>query len=84
MDDMQELARHITRIHEINYSHYAWAKDTNLEGQFPHKCCGSSAKNILLNLMDAGYPNATQFYNSFRDHAYNGVPFVFGPEKEKT
>jgi len=81
--NMDELSEHIKNIHELSYNHYVFGKEENLKGQFPNFCCGYSAGNLLLTLMEKGYPNASFFYNDYQDHAYNGLPFLFGDNKEK-
>lgn len=76
IDTVDELFENVRKIHEISYSHYAWAKETNLEGQFPSYCCGSSSRNVFLTLMEKGYPNSSFVYNSRYDHAYVALPFL--------
>jgi len=79
--DEKELEEHVKQIHEASYSHYAIGKQNNFEGNFPYHCCGYSSRNLLLNLMNIGYPNASFFYNSAQDHAYIGLPFVINERK---
>jgi hypothetical protein len=79
----KELIGHVKFVHELSYCHYILGKEEDIKGSFPEYCCGHSASNILFTLMKKGYPNATYFYNRDRDHAYNGLPFVFGEQKDK-
>jgi hypothetical protein len=83
LDTIEELFEHIRKIHEISYSHYAWAKRTNLQGDFPNYCCGSSSRNVFLNLMEKGYPNSSFVSNSRQDHAYVALPFLLSEMKSK-
>ena len=76
IDTVDELFEHVSNIHEISYSHYAWAKESNLEGQLPTHCCGSSSRNVFLTLMEKGYPNSSFVYNKRYDHAYVTLPFL--------
>ena len=76
-----ELDEHIKNIHELSYNHYVFGKEN--EEDFPFYCCGWASRNILLTLMEKGYPNATFFYNAKNDHAYVGLPFLFGEDAEK-
>lgn len=79
----EELMNHVAIVHELSYNHYVFGKEENLKGQFPNYCCGYSAANLFLTLMEKGYPNAAYFYNSDQDHAYNGLPFSFEDGKTK-
>ena len=79
----EELMRHVRTIHELSYNHYVFGKEENLKGQFPNWCCGKSSDNLLLTLIEKGYPNASLFNNSYHDHTYNGLPFLFGDNNEK-
>jgi hypothetical protein len=83
IDSMEDLSKHIRDIHEISYSHYAWAKEANLEGSFPNSCCGSSSRNICLTLMDKGYPNSSIVSNGEHDHTYVALPFLLREKREK-
>lgn len=76
VQDSQELLRHISKIYELSYSHYAWAKQTNMKDSFPQYCCMSSSKNLLLMLMDKGFPNASIIGDFDKDHLYIGLPFI--------
>lgn len=78
-----ELEEHVKNIHELSYSHYVFGKEDNIKGSFPDMCCGKSSRNLFLTLMEKGYPNSSFFYNDFHDHAYVGLPFVFGEDREK-
>ena len=78
-----ELMEHVRAVHELSYNHYVFGKEKDIDGSFPNWCCGDSSRNLLLTLMERGYPNASHFYNARRDHAYNGLPFVFGDSEEK-
>ncbi len=78
-----ELFEHVKKIYEISYCHYAWAKKTNLEDEFPNYCCGSSSRNVFLTLMDKGYPNASLVYNSYYDHSYVALPFLLREIEDK-
>jgi hypothetical protein len=80
--DGKELNQHLEKIYRLLYAHYLYGKKINFKGTFPEKCCGRSSRNILLDLMEKGYPNATFFYNESKDHAYTGLPFIFGENQE--
>lgn len=80
---IDELFMHIIKIHEISYCHYAWAKENNLAGSFPNYCCKESSRNVFLNLMDKGYPNASFIYNERYSHAYIALPFLLRELKNK-
>lgn len=82
IDSEEELLEHVMTIYELSYNHYVWAKENNLEGQFPNYCCGSSSRNLFLTLLEKGYPNSSFLYNSRYDHAYVALPFVFGKDNE--
>ncbi|MBT4376830.1 hypothetical protein HOD29_05650 [archaeon] len=77
------LNRHIENIHELSYNHYVFGKETNMKRTFPDMCCGRSSSNLFLSLMEKGYLNSSFFYNDCQDHAYVGLPFLFGKNKEK-
>jgi len=83
VSDQKKLQEHLKIIYEISYLHYAWAKETNMQGNFPLWCCGESTDNVMLNLMNVGYPNATIFHNKRKNHAYIGLPFILGDEREQ-
>ena len=78
----KELLEYIKKIHELSYNHYVWAKEINLQGDFPYYCCGSSSGNVFLTLMDKGFPNSALVHNSKQDHSYVVLPFVFDKKKE--
>lgn len=83
VDSGEELMKHVKFVHELAYNHYVFGKEKNIKGQFPNWCCGKSARNLLLTLMEKGYPNAALFFNGYHDHAYNGLSFLFGKNKER-
>ncbi len=81
IETIDDLFNHIKRIYEISYCHYALAKFNN--DRFPYFCCGYSSRNVFLNLMDIGYPNAAFLYNKMRDHAYVALPFLLRENNNK-
>jgi hypothetical protein len=83
VSNKEELMKHLIIIHELSYNHYVFGKEENIKGEFPNWCCGYSARNLLLTLMEKGYPNVTYFNNNKYDHSYNGLPFLFGDNEEK-
>ncbi len=80
---VKDITNHIKTIYELSYSHYAWIKKTNLQGTFPDYCCGSSSRNLFLNLMHKGYSNSTLLSDYKYNHTYVALPFVFGKNKRK-
>lgn len=80
---MEQLIKHVKKIHELSYGHYVFGKESNMKGQFPDYCCINSSRNLFLILMSKGYPNSSYFYNYKHDHAYVGLPFLFGENQEK-
>jgi hypothetical protein len=72
----EELFEHINIVHNLLSSHYHWAKNNNLRGTFPKKCCNVSAYNIFFSLFDIGYSNATRVTQFNFKHAYNLLPFI--------
>lgn len=84
--DEKELHRHIKNIHELSYNHYVWAKENDMRNnqyRFPYNCGGNSSNNLLLSLMERGYPNASILGNDLHDYACIGLPFLFGRKEEK-
>ena len=79
----EKLFEYVKHIYELNYNHYTWAKQEDLDGCFPNWCCGSSSRNVFLNSMDKGYPNASIVYNDSQDHTYLAFPFLFGEAQKK-
>jgi len=79
----KELMEHLKIIHELSYNHYVFGKEKNLRGNFPNYCCGESVDNLLLTLMEKGYPNAASFHSGTHNHAYNRLPFIFGKNKKR-
>jgi len=79
----EELMEHVKNIHEVSYCHYVFGKESDMQHTFPNYCCDSSSRNLFLTLMEKGYPNASFFYNKVYNHAYCGLPFVFGKKEEK-
>ena len=75
LEDYDHLFEHISKIHELSYSHYLWAKGVNLRGTFPRNCCNVSSNNVLLSLLDYGYVNATKIVDYSIGHCYNMFPF---------
>lgn len=78
-----ELMEHLRTVHELAYIHYVFGKEIDMRGDFPNLCCGHSARNLLLALMEQGYPNASLFVNDRHDHVYNGLPFLFGDDGKR-
>lgn len=84
--DIKQLNEHIKNIHELSYCHYVWAKENDMRNdkyKFPSHCCGSSSENLFLSLMERGYPNASILGNDLHEHAYIGLPFLFGRKKKR-
>jgi len=78
----KHLLDHVKNIHELSYNHYVFGKEIDMKDGFPDDCCGVSSNNLLLTLMEKGYPNAA-YLSSGHNHAYVGLPFVLGLNQEK-
>lgn len=83
VNSVDDLFGHIKKIHEMSYSHYAWAKNNKHWElrSFPRYCCGFSSRNLFLNLMKEGYPNAARVYNMYADHTYVVLPFLLKEDR---
>ena len=77
----KELEAHISTVYRTAYAHYVLAK-SSIYG-FPDYCCGTSARNVTLSLMEFGYPNAAHAYSNVHDHGYVILPFVVKNSKLK-
>ncbi len=80
LESLDELASHMATGYQVSHFHYILGRKHNLKGSFPHFCCGLSSRNVMLSLIELGYPNATYAYSDVNDHGYVLLPFVF--EKE--
>jgi hypothetical protein len=76
VEGVEELEEHMLRIYQTAYAHYALGLKSNIKGTFPDECCGISANNLAVSLMDHGYTNAVYIHNGLYDHCYVVVPFV--------
>ncbi len=87
LENNTDIFRHSKIIYEISYNHYVFGKESDMRSdqdcKFPSGCCGRSAKNLFLSLMEKGYVNSSFLYNPFQNHAYVGLPFVV-KENNKT
>ncbi len=80
VNSIDELSEQMFKVYEISYYHYVLGKKNY--PNFPQLCCGESTKNVVLSLLDAGFPNAAYVISGI-DHAYAVLPFVFEKEKVK-
>jgi len=78
----EELQAHLKRIHSISYAHYVYGMNKNMVGTFPRKCCNLSSRNVLLGLLEEGYPMATFAESYVHNHSYNAVPFVLKQDRK--
>ncbi|MBS3094749.1 hypothetical protein J4474_03720 [Candidatus Pacearchaeota archaeon] len=74
-----DLEKHLQIVYQMSYAHYVLGKSKNMHHggrRFPDFCCGISADNLFLSLLERGYINALRFSNDEYDHGYVGLPFV--------
>ncbi len=78
VDSVQDIQDLMTIGYQVAHFHYILGKKHNLKGKFPRGCCGVSSRNVILSLIEMGYPNAAYLYsNNTDDHGYVALPFVF-------
>ncbi len=80
IDSVEKLTEHMIVSYQIAYHHYILGKRYNIGGLFPRHCCGISSLNVMLSLMEFGYPNAACASSKKYDHGYTILPFVFSDE----
>jgi hypothetical protein len=78
----EELNKHVRRIHSISYAHYVYGANAKMIGTFPKKCCNLSSRNVLLGLLDEGYPMANFAESYVHNHSYNAIPFVLNQDRK--
>ncbi len=72
----QELVAHMLAGYQVSHFHYILGKKANIKGSFPKYCCGTSSLNVMLSLIELGYPNAALAENREFGHCYVILPFV--------
>ncbi len=80
LESIQELEECLGEGYQVAHFHYILGKKHNLKGKFPQMCCGLSSRNLMLSLIELGYPNATYAYSNCYDHGYTVLPFVLKKE----
>ena len=83
LDSIEELSEHMVLGYQVAHFHYILGKGYNLRGSFPSMCCGLSSRNVMMSLIELGYPNAAYAYSQKCDHGYTILPFVFGKKKSQ-
>jgi len=76
LSSAEELFKHMSIGYQVAHFHYILGKKHNLKGSFPRMCCGLSSRNVMLSLMEFGYPNATYAYSNSGGHGCTILPFV--------
>jgi hypothetical protein len=83
LNNVEELEEHILKIYQVSYAHYILGKKEIPHSSFPKGYCGVSSKNIMLSLMEHGYPNAAcanktmeSKKKQIHSHSYTILPFI--------
>ncbi len=81
VDSIEDLSKHMSVAYQVSHFHYILGKKYNLKDSFPESCCGVSARNVTLSLIELGYANAADAFGIKHDHDYVILPFVL-PNKD--
>ncbi len=76
LSSLKELSEHMLVGYQAAHFHYILGKTHNLKRSFPYWCCGVSSVNVMLSLIELGYPNAAYAFAKGYDHGYVILPFT--------
>jgi len=71
INTLQEFEKHLLRAYQVSYSNYVLSIKSNTP--FPSNSCESSSKNVMLSLMELGYPNASCALSKGCNRGYMGI-----------
>lgn len=75
LSSLEELSEHMSAAYHV--AHFNYILGTKYYPGFPDLWCGASSGNVLLSLMEFGYPNAAYAFSKEHNHGYVILPFVF-------